>query len=527
MASASGRYVMVYNGEIYNFRELVQRYGLHDLHGRSDSEVLLELYERLGSDVVRVIRGMYAFVVYDRKKNTFFGARDTFGIKPLYYLNSGDGYVFSSEIKPLLALAGGAEIHRPAVLRYLADGVLDDTEETFFEGIRQVPPGYVVEGSREGISLKKGCLLNCRMDEALEGEKFREHYHELLLDKTSQYLYSDVPVGVSLSGGFDSSLLAYLIHARHNGQPLHMFSRGYEGFDGNELEDAKRIGEKFGFRYHEAILAAQEIPGLLEKFSGIQEHPVTSISILAFHKLYEVAQKTGLKVLLEGHGGDEIWAGYAYYRNCLQDKATHGLSHDGSSFRVNYEILKESPDGGDSRLAQTVVADPQGLTDLQKQQLGDMFGGKLQRALRFVDRASMSRSMEVRLPFLDVDVAQRALAVPDRCKVNENGHRDWIRRMAERHLGRATAFRKKVPVQDPQRLWLQTSLKDYVGDTLGSDNLWISEYIHMDRLRHHVEEFMRQPERYANLTFIVFPLFLEAWHNGMKQYLKSSICELT
>jgi len=521
LTSSCGRYVMTFNGEIYNFRDLMHSYNLRNLKSHCDSEVLLELYAQLGGRVIDVIRGMYGFVIYDKKKHTFFGARDPFGIKPLYYTHTKEGLIFSSEIKPLLSLLKTCDVNEEAVIRFLQSGNMDDLPKTFYKKIHQLSPGYVIEGQAEYFQLKKGCSLQIDPIDENNQDEYSRDYHQLLLEKIDQYLYSDVPVGISLSGGFDSSLLAYLINAKARGQRLHMFCRGYENYEGNELEAARQIGEKFGFRYHEAILSPKEVPHLLLSCSKIQEHPVTSISILAFHKLYKIAKREGLKVLLEGHGGDEVWAGYAYYQNALTEekKDNRFFSQDGSHFLINRDILRFTDVTQTINLNETIVKDPPHLSWLTQMQLKDMFGGKMQRSLRYIDRASMNESIEVRLPFLDLDIAEAALRIPDRWKIHDGNHRYFMRRLATEPLGKEVAFRTKVPIQDPQRLWLQTHLTDYVRDTLHSENLFIHEYVDVKKLSHHFENFIQSPKKYPNLTFIIFPLCLEAWYQSMKEYL--------
>lgn len=527
IVSSCGRYIMTFNGEIYNFRSLIKEYNLQGLSSNSDSEVLLELYSIIKERICDVIRGMYAFIIYDKKDRSFFGARDTFGIKPLYYLHDDRGVFFSSEIKPLLQFQQEVKINERSVTRYLMCGNMDDLPETFFKGILQVPAGHIVEGKEGKLKIRKGKFLSIDVLENLNQDQYRKDYGGLLTNKVSQYLYSDVPVGVSLSGGFDSSLLAYLIHANEQGQSLHMFCRGYENYIGNELDAARAIGEKFNFRYHEAILSPAEVPQLLETASRIQEHPITSISILAFHKLYKIAKEENIKVLLEGHGGDECWSGYEYYSKAIgrQQVGMANLSHDGSNFEFNSRGMYNSDDYALLDLDDTVVASPNKLTRLTQMQLMDMFGGKLQRSLRFVDRASMNEGIEVRLPFLDYDIVKSALCIPDHWKISEGHHRYFIRQLAEQYLGNEVAFRKKVPIQDPQRLWLQTHLTDYVNDTLFSENLFIKKFIDLNKLRNNFLSFLKTPDQYPNLTFLVFPLCLEAWYQGMKEYINNEVIQ--
>ena len=425
MMSTDERYVMTFNGEIYNFKELIDKFSLRDLRSNCDSEVLLESYAQIGDQIFNDLRGMYAFVIFDRKEKRFIAARDTFGIKPLYYMPLDDSIIFASEIKPLLSIKKDVEINRESAIRFLLNGSVDDQQETFFQGIYQVPPGHCLEGDGGNFKIKAAQKLRLTSNYDHNFEDFIDHYNDLLINKIKRYLAADALLGVSLSGGFDSSLLASLIHHVNDGQPLHMFSRGYENYDKNELGAAKKIGDRFGFDFCEAILAPTDVPAMFDECSRIQEHPVTSISILAFHKKYQVARNIGVKVLLEGHGGDEVWAGYSYYRNPPNKEIdqTNLYSHDGSLLDINAEIMHRDVKHHMHRPSFSDHYDQEWSSSLQGMQMRDIFGGKMQRSLRYVDRASMNEGIEVRLPFLDVDLVQSALSINDHWKISKGHHR--------------------------------------------------------------------------------------------------------
>lgn len=519
MRSRCGRTVAVLNGEIVNHRELAQRHRL-ELQGHSDTEAFVEAARILGPGIGPELRGMFAAVLYDRRERSLTALRDPFGIKPLYYAQESNVLILSSEIRPILQALGEPAIEEEGVVRFLRRGEIDDGEQTLFRGIRQLRPGHRLTwkgGSLRIDRYRADDLTLLPGDWDLETEA--GEYYSRLLRIVGEYLHADVPVGVSLSGGFDSSLLAHLVRANRPGSDsLHMFTRGYEGYEGNEVDAARAVGERFGFEFHPVTLLPAEVPALLESCSAAQEHPVTSLSVLAYHKLYGEARACGVKVLLEGHGGDEIWGGYASYAQ--PDGA--GRSHDGSSFRVNDEILLPPWRPAGERLAQEeppAAAPPPGtqaLSALTRRQLSDLFGAKLQRSLRFVDRASLSVPVEVRVPFLDTDAALPALRWPDAWKVRDGEFRVLVRRMARRHLTDAVALRPKVPVQDPQRKWLQREIRDFARDLLRSHPLYIEQFVDVGALTRYYDLFLKDPSRFDNLTFLVFPLFLEAWHRAIR-----------
>lgn len=520
MRSRDGRYVMVCNGEIINFRALAVQYGVV-CRGRSDSEVLVELWARLGEAVLPQLRGMFAFVIYDTLERTAVAARDPFGIKPLYYTRQDDLFMFASEMTPLLvALGGEVALDETRIIRFLRRAALDDGEGTCYRTLRQVPPGHRVRWTRGQVTVTPYHRWSCVPLPVTEEPAQQAAYYDLLVRTVGEYLYADVPVGVSLSGGFDSSLLAHLVHAHECGAGANrlMFTRGYEGWAGDELSAARQVAERYGFTHHPVLLSAEEVPGLLEICSAQQEHPITSLSVLAFHKLYQAARALGLKVLLEGHGGDELWAGYASYQDLLRS----GSSQDGSSFALNEAVVCSDVAEGEG------VADGWGPVDgstaspLCQRQLADLFGPKLQRSLRFVDRASMRAAVEVRVPYLDAVLALPALRLPDTWKVRDGELRSFVRRMACPHLGEAIAFRPKVRVQDPQRFWLQGALRPFVSDLLESRPLFIEPFVDVQKLRGLYEGFLNHPERFENITFIMLPVFLEVWYRAMRASLASA-----
>ena len=502
MHSKSGRTCMTYNGEIVNFKELAWAHGIAP-HGGSDSEVLLELYEKLGEGAVKELRGMFAFVIYDRTERSVEAFRDPFGIKPLYYAEAGQRLMLCSEIKPLLRALGGSPLEDQQVLRFLRRGEVDDGENTFYTKIKQLLPGHRLSWKNGALKIRP--YRNDQSENRAVSDERQEQgaYYQRLREVTREYLYADVPVGVGLSGGFDSSLLAHLVSAAGRPGKTLMFTRAYREYEGNEMEAAKAVSRRFGFEWEPVVLDPSELPELLPAVSERQEQPVTSISIAAYHKLYQTARRRGIKVLLEGHGGDEIWAGYAMYG----ESPSRARSHDGSSFKVNDEILKEKP------IPESNVAEE---LPLIRRQWNDLLGAKLQRSLRFVDRASMSAGVEVRVPYLDTDLALPALSLPDEWKVRDGQLRSFVRRMAEPYLGRELAVRPKVPVQDPQRKWLQNELKEYVSDRLAGRGLAIEAWVDVPLLRRRYEEFLANPGAFGNLTFVMFPLFLEEWAGAMQ-----------
>lgn len=519
MRSQDGRYVMVFNGEIINFRTLAAQHGLV-CRSRSDSEVLVELWARLGEAVLPQLRGMFSFVIYDTRERTAVAARDPFGIKPLYYVRQEDLLMVASEITPLLvALGGEVALDEARIVGFLRRAAVDDGDRTCYRPLRQIPPGHCLRWTRGRMTIAPYHQWSCETIDVTDELAQQEAYYDTLVRTVGEYLYADVPLGVSLSGGFDSSFLAHLVHVheRGTGAGRLMFTRGYEGWADDELAAARQVAQRFGFVHHPVLLSATEVPTLLERYSAQQEHPLTSISVLAFHKLYQAARARGVTVLLEGNGGDELWAGYAYY----QDPPRDDCSQDGSSFALNDAVVRRVA-VEDQEVGRWSPIDYSTASPLCRRQLDDLFGPKLQRSLRFIDRASMRTAVEVRVPYLDVSVALPALRLPDAWKIRDGELRSFVRRVASPHLGEATAFRPKVRVQDPQHLWLRGALRPFVSDLLASHPLCIESFVDVPKLRRLYEQFLDHPERFDNVTFIMLPIFLEVWARAMRTVLASA-----
>lgn len=522
MQSACERFLIAYNGEIYNFRSLASRFGVErGLRGASDTEILLELLAKHGKEIIRELRGMFAFVLFDRVQKRFLAVRDNFGIKPLYFCKFRGGIIFSSEMKPLLKCGSSKiGIDRANVYRYLWRGDIDDTQATLFESISQVLPGQAIYGDSSRQTVENLLPLDLSVENRKAG--LDSEYEDLLVSVVRDYLFCDVEAGVSLSGGFDSSLLAALVKNVDRARSRPMFCRGYANYEGNEFEAAREVAETNGFEFHPVTLYPEEVPSLIRKCSLAQEHPITSISILAFHKLYQEASRMGIKVLLEGHGGDEIWAGYNHYHKRFLDSmgARSTLNQDGTHREFNSVIFREEyPEGFTPQIRS--VSGYHESSSLTKMQIRDMYEGKMQRMLRAVDRASMSASVEVRLPFLHQDVVTNALNIPDLEKVRGDTMRYAIRRAASNFIGTEKAFTPKMLVQDPQREWIQLELKEYMFDMLLSKNLWIDEFVDTEELRREYENFLVCPEEYKNLTFLMYPIFLQVWYESLREWVLS------
>src|SRR5437879_4393054 len=306
---------IVYNGEIYNHRELRSKLEArgHRYRTRSDTETIIHLYEEYGCDCVQHLRGMFAFAIWDRRLRRLFIARDRLGIKPLYYVYDGKKFVFGSEIKAILAYPGiKPEFNQNTLAEYLAFGYIAG-QETMFRGIRKLLPGNRLEIDEAG-KIKIEPYWDLSIPAGNDGRP-RPHYikayRELLEECVASHLMSDVPLGVFLSGGLDSSAVAALT-SKIRGEQIETFSVGYGEEAYSELPYAREVARHIGSRHHEVRLSRQEFFDSLPKLIWHEDEPIVWPSSVSLYSVARLARER-VTVVLTGEGSDETLAGYTRY----------------------------------------------------------------------------------------------------------------------------------------------------------------------------------------------------------------------
>ncbi len=461
--SLDERYIIVYNGEVYNYLELrTELQSIYTFRTESDTEVLLTAYQHWGKDCLDRFNGMFSFAIWDKQKKTLFAARDRFGVKPLHYAIFQEVFYFSSEIKALWAASIPKVPCEQVWAGYLAYGTYGLPNETFWEGIQQLPAGHYLEWKNNSTHITQWYDFVGRVKSLpiLTEQEVKEQWTALALDSIRLRFRSDVPVGFNISGGLDSSLLLALVHQLYPGNDqieAFTFYTGDERYD--ELpwvEDMMHLTE---FPLNPVKLSAEEVPELAEQISYFEDEPYGGIPTIAYSKLFQTARNKGIIVLLDGQGMDEAWAGYDYYLN----KSGNLVQGTGSS-PVRPECLNPV-----FREKAIKPAFPQPFdNDLQNLQYRDLFYTKIPRALRFNDRISMMHSTELREPFLDHRMVELAFSLPEKMKIN-NGKQKWlVRIIANEFLSTKVALAPKRVVQTPQREWLGGSLRSWVLENLQS-----------------------------------------------------------
>jgi asparagine synthase (glutamine-hydrolysing) len=491
MTNEEGTLFCVFNGEIYNYQSLrVELLKLgHTFKSESDSEVIVHGYEQWGAEVLQRLRGMFAVAIYDRRNNEMFVARDRLGIKPLYYTEVDNRLVFASELKALFA--GWPEVARTAcdkaVYRFLLTRVHDDSKETFFEDVKRLMPGHYMLVDAEGNYRTHQYWypnVNTAFSSTKKDIEYAQELRDLFVESMQLHLIADVPLGVTLSGGLDSSGVAgvasYLLNQGtdlHTGSKLMTFSAVHPGEKIDEEKYIDEVVQFTGAESHKVVPNVDEFWGEIDAWVYFQEEPTISTAPYAYYTVMREAHKH-VKVLLSGQGGDELFAGYIpYFMSYIQ------TAQDANAL---WAILRESINGFDiykrffqqkiqQKLNQnkqlnvrSLITVDQAYKDSEKalqhkhyrnlnERLRfDLTAGSVPNLLRYEDKNAMAHSIESRVPFLDHVLVEHALNLPADQKIkyswNRYAYRNAIKGlMPEKNRKR----RNKVGFVNSEWEWLR------------------------------------------------------------------------
>ena len=468
MRSTAGRVTLAFNGEIYNYLELRRELSEYSYRTRTDSEVILAAYQRWGLECFERFVGMFALLLWDQDAQIVVAARDRFGVKPLYYYEDTKGnLLIASEIKALHAAGAPREPDAEAWAAYLALGVQDREAGTFWKGVRSVPAGGLLLYSKGKTTIRRWYDLAARIGDDYDDRPARvveEEYGALLEESVRLRFRADVPVGINISGGLDSSILLGLVHqiqGEDSDVAAYTFVTGHADYD--ELPWVRQMLAQTRHPLRVCQLTANETPSLAQHVQGFVDEPFGGLPTLAYAKLFERAREDGTTVLLDGQGMDEQWAGYDYYRSKPADAVTT-LVQGSRTSPVRPECLADDFSG---MAAASNVPEP--FSDrLRNLQFRDITASKLPRALRYNDRVSMRSSTELREPFLDHRLVELAMRQPPERKTSPSGGKVMLRGIAERRLPRRVVEAPKRPLQTPQREWLRGELREWTESSICS-----------------------------------------------------------
>lgn len=455
----SGRYVLVFNGEIYNYIEIKEALSnQYSFKTQSDTEVLLAAYITYGKSCLEKLNGMFAFAIWDDQEKALFASRDRFGVKPFYYSLINDVFYFSSEIKALHAAGVTKEPNEKVWASYFAYGSYGMPDETFWKDISQLPGGHFLEFKNKNLIIEKWYCFEkeiAKQPKSLTLEQAKKQYVALLKDSINLRFRADVAVGFNVSGGLDSSVLLALVNIEQNNSRINAYTFYTDNSDYDELPWVEKMIEETKNPLTEVLLEANEIPALTRKIQWHQDEPFGGVPTLAYAKIFERARKDNVLVLLDGQGMDEQWAGYDYYTQ--NNEATIQGVKD-SPYKINMLT--------DSFLVKAVKPlYPKPFSDeVLNKQYRDLFYTKIPRALRFNDHISMAFSTELREPFLDYRLVEFAFSLPLDYKIRNGISKFMLREIASEYFKNDLVFAPKRPLQTPQREWLADDLKEWVND---------------------------------------------------------------
>ncbi len=557
MANEDGTLQLVFNGEIYNFlelRDLLEKKG-HRFLSRSDSEVILHGYEEWGDDVLKQLRGMFAFALWDRRQQQLLAGRDRLGIKPFYYYHQGGRLAFASEIKGLLTIPDIPRRVNPQALYDYLGYEFVPSPQTMFEGIHKLPPGHFLTLSGRGLEIKP--YWDIRFSEDWRSpEEAVEALRTLLRDTVRQHLVSDVPLGVFLSGGLDSSTLVALM--RDLGvDPLRTFSIGYPDPSFSELPYARMVAERFETDHQVLMIPEVTIQDLEDAVWHLDE-PMTDLSALPLYLVCREAKKH-VTVCLSGEGGDEIFVGYdrfkaskfdQYYRRVpewLREEVLYPgvkrlpdqpqkkgainilkrfmegshLPLEGGHLRWQYFISPDWKDGLFQDAFQARIStDPFRPVKacLERCSSDDRLNREIYLDLKMVmpdsvlmkvDKMSMAHALEIRVPFLDHRVVEFTTTLPGSWKLKGFETKAIFRKALEGWLPDRIVHRGKQGYSLPIKNLLREGLKDYMVALLNESPI-IGETFHLPYLNRLIREHLDRVHNHNHLLWALINLAI--WH---------------
>lgn len=487
MSNQDGSVQIVFNGEIYNYIELRSELSSYSYQSQSDTEVILAAYERWGMDCVEHFIGMFSFILWDARQEIIFAARDRFGVKPFYYTKLGsDTIAFASEIKALHAAGLSKEPNPNTWATYLSYGLYDHSADTFWQGVQSLPPGHALQWKPDELKIWSWYDISAAVENNIDARSekdVRDEYQALMEESIRLRFRSDVPVGINLSGGLDSSTLLGMVHVVKGGDSnvsAFTFTTGDERYD--ELIWVKQMLDQTQHPHFVCKLSPKEIPELAGRIQAQQDEPFGGIPTLAYSKIFEKARSEGVLVLLDGQGLDEQWAGYDYYKNALNNngnnlKPTLGPVQGSKTSSVKPETLTpEFRSLAKSFNPPTLLSDP-----LIALQYRDARYTKIPRALRFNDRISMMHGTELREPFLDHRLFELALCQPSDRKIRGETQKWLLREITKDLLPKGIVEAPKRPLQTPQREWLRGPLQNWVEGCIHQAlSGWASQWLDAD-----------------------------------------------
>ena len=558
-----GSVAVVFNGEIYNYADLttdlVSRG--HQFITRSDTETIVHAYEEYGDDCMRDFRGMFAFAIWDRRHKRLLLVRDRLGIKPVYYYAGKDFFVFASEIKSLLQHPKvPREVDRQALDLYLALRYVPGPR-TMFKNIFKLQPGHRLTVDQYGVRITKYWDLDYESQRRIDTEEFQH----LLEESVRLRLISEVPLGVFLSGGLDSTAMLAMMSKLKGGDPVKTFSVGYEtaGGDDSEIEEAneftfaREAAARFGAEHHEFRLTAQDFQRAIPRMVAHLDEPMADPTCIPLYFISKLARNY-ITVVLSGEGADETMAGYTFYRKMLAvekvrkrvgplaagfpmiallpvgERVRAYLRRAGTSIDRHYRGMVKGL-SLETRLALT-GEDRVEKCEGRLNEIFDQYFKHVSRAsslnrmlyadtkvwlpedlLLKADKMTMATAVELRVPFLDHKLVEYIAGLPDEAKIRGNQGKWILRNTIGTEIPPSILHRSKKGFPMPAGAWFRTHLREFVRDTLLGRDSACGNYFNRQAIEEIVD--LQEKGRYSGYQEVWSLIVFEQWH---KHFIEGS-----
>ena len=541
MCTSDQKLWITYNGEIYNYleiREVLSTKG-HQFFSNSDTEVILNAYKEWGNECVNHFNGMWAFVIYDTTKNILFCSRDRFGVKPFYYFNNEDKFLFASEQKAILhSQLITKKINKQAAFDYLSFNEIENHPQGMIEGIIELQPAHnlIVNINNNSLHCSKYYSIPVNEETTEVDEKQLKIYSEQVLEKVINAvklrLRADVEVGSCLSGGLDSSSIVGLMHHLLPQQKLHLYTSTNKEKQIDESAWAKAVVDYCKGNWHTVQPNSNELLQDLEELTKCQDIPLFSTSTYAQWRVMKQVKESGIKVVLDGQGGDELFAGYEPHRYFLNkeqnknqiDKAW--MKHHGLKllplpllkklYRSKFKDFKMISDDLFDNYSTSAFLDFKNdkQSGLNNRLAHEFYNTSLKSYLKCEDRCSMWFSVESRVPFADdTELIELMFSIPGAYKIHQNTLKYFLKENIKGYIPEEVRLRKdKLGYTTPNNQWI-FEIKDDVRSYFNND---LNEFIDIDYLNKNYNKFFDQrhsPENRRIFKMISFAVWKKV--NGL------------
>ena len=534
MIDSTNRYIIVYNGAIYNFPEIKKKFNIHT-KTNTDTEILLELYVKKGAECVKYFNGIFSFIIYDKVNNTIFCCRDRLGVKPLYYYWDNNTFIICSEIKGIHEIVNKS-VNYNKLKTYLKTSFYDFGQETFYKNINQLEPAHysIFDIKNKTNKITKYWELNNEAKLKISESTAIDELDNLISNSFNLQIRTDTELGVNLSSGVDSQLMLSVLNKINNGQRnIQANSYYFEDKKFSERDDLLCFSKEMGWKVGFIKVTPNDVAENFDSVFNDQDGPFPGVPTIAKTLLIKRAYNSSCKVILEAQGGDDIAAGYKYvFANYLKDLIKNkdlrlfvseffkfkkieelkffellgfiknsysgflqgGVSADGSK-NTYHNIFKKSLFINYNNLYDNIFYSLRGIDNsLSKILYRDIFYCKLPRILKSCDRASMSNGKELRVPLLDHNILKFFYTTQNSLKIKDGNLRYIYRKYLHNKFKNPNAYKVKKYVADPQTAWLKNELFDWAYQKLSESKEIYYEIYDRDKLLKYLKKFKEDPK---------------------------------